>query len=143
MIKGGAGPGGGVVAQRAIGREAGCDVCRIGGPGKVLLVAAVAGGRQRRVIVVDVALRAGDLDVRAGQRKRRIVVVETRPAPVGGAVAGGAGGREACSGVGWSVRPGVIRFVAAVAVLRQRGVVVIGVAARAGGGGVSPGQGEH
>jgi len=143
VIEGRGGPDRGVMAESAIGRESRCNVVGIGGPGEVFVVASVAGGRQRSVVVIDMALRAGDLDVRAGEGKRCLVVVETRPGPVGGAVASGAGSRKASRRVGWSVCLGVIRLVAAVAVLGERGEVVVGVAGRAGDGGMRAGQGEY
>ena len=55
VIEGGRCPVGRRVAQCAIGWEAGGDVGRVGGAGEVLLVAAVATGGQRGVVVIDVA----------------------------------------------------------------------------------------
>ena len=54
----------------------------IGGPGEILLMAAIAGCGERRVIVVHVATRAGHRGVEAGQREGRGVVIETRAGPV-------------------------------------------------------------
>jgi len=51
------------------------------------LVTGIAVGRRIHVVVVDVAVRAGYLDVGSGQRKLRIVVVERCGNPGAGAVA--------------------------------------------------------
>ena len=57
-------------------RKAGCHVVRIGSVLVILLVAAIAVRRQRRVIVVHMTLAAGQLRVRPGQRERGVVVIE-------------------------------------------------------------------
>lgn len=48
----------------------------IRGPGEIRLMAAIAGRRQSSVVVICVALRAGDRRMRPGQRKRSVVVIE-------------------------------------------------------------------
>ena len=83
------------MADGAIGREARCGVRRIGGPIPVSLMAAVACCRQRRVVVVGVALRASHGSVGAGEREGRVVVIKGRRCPRRGVVARGAGGWEA------------------------------------------------
>jgi hypothetical protein len=75
------GPGRGVMASLARGWEARGDVIGICGPGEVRLVAAVARGGQCRVVVVRMALRTRNGDVRTRKRKRRFVVVECRRSP--------------------------------------------------------------
>lgn len=62
--------------------------------GKVCLVAAITCGGKRRVIVVDVALRARNRGVRSRQRERRIVVIKCRLCPRDRVVARLAGRRE-------------------------------------------------
>ena len=88
-------PGSGGVAGRAGGREAGRYMIRVSRPGEVGLVSTVAIGRKGGVVVVDVAGRAGHGLMRAGQRERRLVVIENRAIPGRGRVASRAGGREA------------------------------------------------
>ena len=61
----------------------------------IRLVATDTSRRQRRVVVVHVAHRARDRRVEAGQRERRVVVIEGRIRPQHGVVAQFAGGREA------------------------------------------------
>ena len=83
MIEGSRSPACGGVAEGAIGGETGCDVVGIGGPGEVRLMARVTGGWRRRVVVVGVALRAGDGCMRAGERVIRVEsVVELGIEPV-------------------------------------------------------------
>ncbi len=71
-------PGTGVVASLACGREPGGDVIGIVRSLVIRLMAAIASGRQRGVVVVHVALRAGDGYVEASQRKCCQVVIERR-----------------------------------------------------------------
>ena len=108
-------PRGGGVAGGAGGGPARCRVIGIRGPGEVRLVAGVAIGRRSREDVIDVAKIAGHRGVRAGQRERRVVVIEGCARPVRGGVAGVAGGGEArrrVIGIGGAVP---IRLVASVA----------------------------
>lgn len=82
------------VAGGAGVRETGRRVVRIGRAVVVALVATHARGRQRRVIVVHVAIGAGHGGVRSGQRESRGVVIEGRAGPVRGAMANVASVRE-------------------------------------------------
>ena len=75
-------------------REPGGSVVRIGRAVVVALVATDAGGRQRRVVVIHVAVGASHGGVRSGQRESRGVVIEGRAGPVGRAVADIARRRE-------------------------------------------------
>lgn len=61
MVERGSRPGGGGMARIAGCREAGRLVIRIGRPVVVRGVAAIASGRQCRVVVIHVALRAGHI----------------------------------------------------------------------------------
>lgn len=66
--------------------------------------------------------------MRAGQRERRRVVIESCASPIRRGMACSAGSRESGGGVRWSVSPVVIRLVASVASCRQSCVVVVCVA---------------
>ena len=57
------------MAQSALGGETCSDVLGIGGPGEVRLMAAIAGGWQRCVVVIGMALRATYCGVRSSQRE--------------------------------------------------------------------------
>lgn len=87
------------VTHRAIGREARRYVGRIRGPGEILLMAAVTGRGQCRVIVIRVAARAGYGGVCARKRETRVVVIERRRSPCRRVMACGAGRGEAGSDV--------------------------------------------
>ena len=127
VIEAGGQPGAGVVAGLASGGEKlglRC-VSRIGGSVVVGLVASDAGGRQRGVVVVDVAhraLRRRD-GVHAGQRERRVVVVEHCVSPQDGVMADLALLRESHRDVIWGGCALEVRLVAGNA--RGAGQVVI------------------
>ena len=89
-------PGGRGVTGVASRWEAGRLMIRIRGVVVIGLVAADARGWQCRVVVVDVAHHAGHgrRRVETSQRESRVVVIERRSRPVGGAMAGVACGRE-------------------------------------------------
>jgi len=96
------GPTARCMADRAVGRESRCDVVRIRGPVVVRLVARVTGGRSIGVIVIRVALGAGQRGMNASQRivgVLRVVEVDIRPVDRG--VARFACGREARSRMVW------------------------------------------
>jgi len=101
-----------VVAGLTSGRESGSDVIRIVRSLIVGLVAAVTSCRQRRVIVVHMALSTGDVDVETGQGERRQVVIERRLQPRGRVVADLAGVRETNGRVRWILGCVVFRHVA-------------------------------
>jgi len=131
------GPVGRRMACVAGGREARCNVAGVRGSIPIRLVAAEAGGRQRRVVVVGVALRARKCGMSTGQRKHRSMIERRR---VPGA------GRVAQRAVGWKTGSNVIRIsgarkiglVASITGRRERRVVVIDVALRASHSRVRP-----
>ena len=132
VIERGPGPRRRVVAGRARGREElrlrfVAWVRRIV---VVRLMAADARDGQRRVIVVDVAVRANPWrhQVRARQRECGVVVVEGGVCPDSGAVAQFARGREAGARVRRIGRPRIILLVARVAQGAVQGIVVAYVA---------------
>ena len=131
VIEGRGSPGRGVMARGACGRKAGSDMIGVRCPRVIGLVARVAVGRHRCVVVIGMALRAGDCDVRSGQRERRSRVIESSPGPVRRRVASGACGGEASRRMRRSISSGVVRLVAGIAVSGHRCVVVIGVTRRA------------
>ncbi len=97
------GPGRGVVAVLARRREE-LRLRRVARVRRVVVVGLVApdaGRRQRRVVVVDVAIGALPRrhGVRPGQRERRVVVIERGVGPDDRVVAQFAGGRESRRGV--------------------------------------------
>lgn len=87
MVERRIGPGRRVVTSRAGRRESRRLMVRIGGAVVVSLMAAIAIGGQRRVVVVHVAVGAGHRGMCPGQRERRVVVIERRIGPRGRAVA--------------------------------------------------------
>lgn len=88
------------------------------------------------------ALCTGHADVRTGQGKRRVVVIEGRLGPGRGVMAGGTSGGEAGCDVVRVSGSGVIGFVARVAICGHRRVVAVGMALRAWNGGVRTCQRE-
>jgi len=132
------------VAYRAVCGEAGRDVRGVRGPGKIRLVAGVAGCRRCRVVVVRVALRASHGSVEAGQGVICIGrVIERNGGPVTRVMAGVARGGEGYGDVIRIRSASEICLVAAVAIGRQRGVVVIRMALRACKRGMRSGQRKH
>lgn len=81
VVEGGRCPVARGVAQGAVGRESSRDMGRVGCACEVCLVTSIAGGRQRRVVVVGVALCAGHGGVCARQRESGVVVIERRICP--------------------------------------------------------------
>src|SRR5579859_7841450 len=135
VIEGGRCPVGGRVADRAVGWESCRHVGRVVGASEVRLVAAIAGRRQVVEVVVGMALHASDGCVESGESVIRVHgVVERHPChgPIVIGVAGVAVCRESGSCVARVIGTGEVGLVAAVAVGRDRGVVVVGVALRAG-----------
>jgi len=138
-----AGPRRGVVAGGASGGEVGRDVVRILDARVIRLVARIAVGRDRGVVVGDVARRAGYRDVRAGERERGVVVIKSGGSPVRGAVTYRAVQGEArlrVVGIGGLV---VVADVTGVAVRGDGGVVVVYVTLRAGHGEVRTRERKH
>lgn len=85
VIEGGRAPRGSCMALRAISGEPCGHVVRISSSREIRLVAGVTGCGRRYVVVVHMALRAGERGMRAGQRVMRInCVIELRIEPVAG-----------------------------------------------------------
>ena len=112
----------------------------IRGAGEVLLVAAVAIGRQGGVVAVHMALGARRRHVSARQRELGLVVIEGGPVPPRRGVAQGAVGREPAGNVGRISGSLEVRLVAAVAVGGGVVVVAVGMALRTGDRGVLTGE---
>ena len=132
VIESGAGPCSGVVAVLAGRREElrlG-GVARVGGVVVIGLVAADTRRRQRRVVVVDVAIGADARRncVRAGKRERRLVVIERGVGPDRRVVTEFASGWEAGGLVRWIGRACVVLLVTRIAQRRVQRVVVVDVA---------------
>lgn len=133
----------GIGVARVTGRwESHGNVTRIRGPGEIRLMAAVAVGRQRRVVVIRVALRTSQCGMRSQQREYRRMI-ESRRSPVSGRVTQGAIGREAARHVRRIRSSRKIRLMAAIACRWQRCVVVIRVATRASDSGMCARQRER
>ena len=116
VVERGSGPAGRGVARIASRRETSGLVIGIRGPGVIRLVTAIAGRWQRRVVVVHVALRAGDVRrMISRQRECRGVVIEGGARPIRGrpgSVASVASCREAHGRVRRVIRAVVVRLVA-------------------------------
>lgn len=120
-----------VMALRAIGGEGRRYVIWIRGPVVIGLVAAVTRCWQSRVVVIYVARRARNVDMRSGQWEGRCAVIERRSGPRRRCVAGCAGRRKSYRGMGWSVGPVVVGRVTGVAISGHGRVVAVHVALRA------------
>lgn len=86
VVEGRACPRGGGVAGLAGRRETGCRVIGIGRGLVIGLMTRKAIGRNRGVVVVHVATRAGDRRVLAGQGECGVAMVERRRNPGRGVV---------------------------------------------------------
>lgn len=142
VIKGCAEPRRGRVAGLAGCGEPGGHVIRAGGALILHLVARIAIRRRSGEDIVDMAACARNADVRTGQRKRRVVVIEGRARPARGVVAGLAGGGEPRGHVVRVRRRGVIGHVTCLAGRIGQRIVVIHVAGLAGQSGVRARQRE-
>lgn len=98
---------------------------------EVRLMAAIASRRQSGVVVIDVALRAGDADMGASQRERGVVVIEGGLRPRRGVMACVAGCGKAGADVVWIGCSGVICLMTAIAGCGKSGVVVVHMTLRA------------
>jgi len=130
------------VAAGAILRESARLVRRVIGAVVVRLVAVPAGCAGQAVVVVDVALRALDAGMHAGERKTGGGVVESGAGPVQGraAMAQGTVLRERRGRVRRIVRAVVIGLVAVPARRTGQAVVVVDVARRTLLAGMQPDQ---
>lgn len=131
-----------VVAQGAIGGEAGCLVIRIAGSVVIIEVTGCTGAGETAVLIVDVALRAIGGRVRSKEREPGVRVVEHRSAPLNSGVANRAVTRETSRLV---VRIGgavIVVEVTAGTHLGGTGILVAGMACGAGNGLMRSGQGE-
>ena len=143
VIEGRAGPVGSGVALLTAGRESGLHMVRIGRRVEVLDVAGRAIGRRSDKLAVNVALRAGHIGVRAGQREfRKGGVIESRRIPSARVVAGLARGREAGLRVRRVVRLVEVRHMAAHAACRRQCELAACVAGVAIEGSVRAHQGK-
>jgi len=121
------------MADRTVGRESRGHMVRICCAVEIRLVAGIAGRWSVRVIVVRMALGAGQRGMSSGQWIVGIHrVIEVDVDPVRSRVARVAGRWKPGSRVAGVRRSSPIRLVAAEAGRGQRAVIVIGVALRAG-----------
>ena len=131
------------MANRAVSRESGLGVIRVGRLLIILQVARSAILRDVRVVVVDVTAGAGRVDMSAGQReagKRRVIKLRLQPRIH--VVARGARGRKRKLHVIRIFCRGVVLDVAANAVCRRALVLPSHVTLRAFQIGVCAYQGE-
>lgn len=146
MVETGSAPGARVVAVLAHGGKE-LRLRRVSGIRCVVvvrLVAADAGGRQGRVVVVDVAISAdtGRHGMRAGQGEGCVVVVKGRVSPDSGVVAELTSGGESSCRVRRIIGPGVVLLMARIAKSAVQSIVVVDMAvgAEARGNRVRAGQ---
>ena len=142
MIEGGRPPCRCRVARRAVLRKASGHVIRIRRALEVRQVARGASGRCSRVTPIHVALRAGGIDVCAGERKARQIVIERSRTPRRRAMAHAAGLRDSRGDV-VRIRSAVeVVQVAGSAIRAQAGVITVDVAGGARLADVRAGQRE-
>ena len=129
------GPGGRVVAVRASSRKELRlrRVARIACVVVVRLMATDACQGQRRVVAVDMAVRANTRrhHVRTGKGERSVVVIERGVGPDDGVVAEFTGSRESGRRVRRIIRAGVILLMAGVAQRAVQRIAIVDVAVRA------------
>ena len=144
VVECGAEPVHGRVAAGAILREIRGFVRRIVGPVVIRLVTVPASAIRQTVVVIDVALRALQAGMRAGQREAGIGVVEGSAGPIrnGVAVAESAILREPGSCVRRVVSAGIIRLVAIPAIGAAQRIIVVYMARRALLSSVNPHESE-
>ena len=143
VIKGRVVPRSRGVALLASLREPGLHVIGVRRGIEILDVARSAIRGSPDKIAIDVALRAGHVGMRAGQRElRKCGVIESRRIPRARVVAGLARGREAGLRVRRVVRLVEVRHVAAHAACRRQCELAAGVAGVAVQSGVRTHQGE-
>ena len=134
-------PACGVMALRAIRREARGHVVWIGRPGEVRLVAGIAGRRRIHVVVVGVALNTGQRGMHTRQRVVCIErVIKLGIEPIRRAMAGTAVVRQVQLHVRRIVGIHKIGRVARIAGRRCSSEDIVDVTSRARQCGVSPGQ---
>jgi len=135
VIEGRAGPGGGVVAVQARGREELRlrRVAWIGGVVVVGLMTTDTRSGQRRVVVIYMAVcaHARRHQVRTGQRESGVVVIKRRIHPVCRVVAEFARSRESGGSVRGIIRAGVVLLVARIAQRAVQRIVIVDMAVRA------------
>src|SRR5580704_19217124 len=98
----------------------------VGGSGEVLRVARVAICWRAREDVVDMAMSARNTHMSAGQRERRLAVIELGPVPRSCAVTNGAGGGDVRRDVIRIGCSGEVCLVATITIRWQRSEVVVG-----------------
>jgi len=130
------------MAQGAIGWKSSLGMVRIRSAVEVFLMASHAGCRRSCILVVGVALDAGQGCVVSGQCKTGFAVIEGCALPTGGAVAGRAVLREPCGGMIRVLGVVEIRQVAGHALCGSSREDVVHVALRAVDGGVRACQRE-
>ena len=135
-------PRGRVVTGLASGRKPGRDVIGVVRSLVIGLVAAIAGGGQRQVIIVYVTLRARHRCVEAGQRECRQVVIERCLQPRSRVVADLASVREANRGVRGIIGRVVVRHMTCRTRRIREVVVVVHMTLGACDGQVEPSQRE-
>lgn len=117
---------------------------RVGRAGEVRLVTRIARRRRARVIVVRMALNAGQSRMHPRKRVVRIrCMIECDRCPVRRRMACVARGRERRRDMIWIRGSGEISLVASVTSRRQGCVVVVGVALCAGNRGMRSSQWKH
>ena len=142
VIENGTEPSGRRMTSGARGGEPCGNVVRIIGCLIDVFMAPVAIGRQGGVVVIHMTVCAGDPGVCAGQRERRVVVVEGGRGPCGGVVADVTLLRETYRKVIRTGRTLKLCEVATDTGGRGQVVVAIGVALGALQTGVCPGERE-
>ncbi len=128
VVKCGAGPRDGAVTHRTILGETSGHMVWIGRPGVLGEVTRDAGSRQSRVLPIRMTRRALLVEVRAGQRKPRFAVIESRPLPAGRRMTQRAVLRETGARMVRVRRLIVVREMAGVAGCRSAGIPVVDVA---------------
>ena len=105
VVEGRARPTGGRVTKGTGIRESRRDVVRVGGSRVIGFVAAVAIGRNRSVVILDMTAGTRHRRMRPSQRESGVVVIERRRAPGRGAMAHVA--------LLWESNGGVVRVIGA------------------------------
>ena len=120
------------MADRTVGGISRLHMIRVRRPGVILGMAGIAIRGRSGKFIIDVALAAGDVDVKSGQGKWSFRVIKNRASPRSRGVTDGAVGGKSGRGVIRVGGPCVVLGMAAITIGWSSGKLAVDMAERAG-----------